>query len=1532
MKPAAKKIYKVIRTILVTTIITAVVLYGLAYILLSIPAIQNKIKAYGEKELSEYLKTDVTIGDISIKPFNQLILYDVKIPDQQGGKMIDVEKIGAGVSIYNLILKRKLVLTYAEVIGLNGHVTRPDPQSPMNIQFLIDALSPKDNKPKKPTDVTIHNIVIRKSALTYDVLSEPELAGRFDMNHVKVSDLRADVDFEKLKNHPLDLSLDVKRLSFKEKSGLNLKNISCHFDMDEKQMRVKDLNVEFPGTKISPSHEIVLNYNSPKTIATDLMGQTHHLELRDNYITLSDFKGFAPQLKDFTKPLRLTAQVSGNTDEVHIGNFHLASDDKSTEIDIKADVYNLSNLNALSFQVPAYDLKTSPGKLMDLLGENVLNVSPIVKSIIRNCKSLHLKGNVKGTPDDIQSKSDISTPLGNVTIDGAFRKNAAGEMKFDGHVETPRLNVGGLIDKLDIFGEVGMNTDVSVSLLKNQLQSAQLKGNIAFVDFKGTRYHNINADFTGKKNEFHGLLSMNDPDGEIELNGDAVLNGKDTKIDVDLYANRLALSKFKSLSPGLPDNTLSLKMNASFTGNDINNATGVIDISDLTIAKSKGAPIHLNHIELMAQSDSRPKLISITSDFVNGRIEGQYDFKTIVPAVKGMLAQAFPDMFGKYASYTGRQSDNNFTFHFVVDPNEKFNALVQTPVKLVYKATVTGNLNAVDKDFNLNVSAPYLLQGKNLIEGTMLTASINKAENVTLNAHTLLPSKNGKITVALDANGVNDRLDSDLSWKYDRERDYHGNIRLSTLLKRGLDNALLANVEVEPSEIVANDTVWNVESGNIFVMNSEVLVDSIVAHRDNQLIGIDGKVSKNPDDVLTLTLQDIDLDYVFETLHINHVSFGGRATGVFYASNLLSKTPRLSTPGLNVSNLKYNNAVMGDAIIESHWDVDKQAVAINADLSQDNGHHSLINGEIFPGQDSLYFDFKANRANVAFMKPFVSAFSSDISGEATGQAVLLGNFHNIDLYGDIKADDLTFKIDYTNVDYTCHGDSVHMIPGRIAFNDVTIYDRDNHKAKLNGWITHRYFHDPSFNFSITDAHDLLAYDISEKANPDWYGTIYGNGSAFVTGEPGVVNIKVAMESAPRSKFTFVMSDAEVANEYNFITYRDRDQLNIPPVVMVEPEDTLPEIVRQLKQQINKTSTSLPTKYKIDLQGDITPDLQMILVMDPVGGDRIKATGRGNLKMTYDNDDEQLGMFGKYVLDKGSYNFTLQDIIIKDFTIRDGSSISFQGDPYKALLDIEAIYSLNANIRDLDQSFASDRDLNRTNVPVHALLRVQGAISAPDISFDLEFPTLTSEAHRKVKSVISTEEMMNRQIIYLLALNRFYTPEYMNNSTNNNELVSVASSTISSQLSSMLGQISENWSISPNFRSDKGDFSDMEVDVMLSSQLLNNRLLFNGNFGYRDNTYNTKNSNFIGDFDIEYLLNPKGSLRLKAYNHFNDQNYYVRNAMTTQGVGIVFKHDFDRWFDFMKKKEQPAAVATDTVPGVQEVLPVQETDTVAGDTN
>ena len=367
-----------------------------------------------------------------------------------------------------------------------------------------------------------------------------------------------------------------------------------------------------------------------------------------------------------------------------------------------------------------------------------------------------------------------------------------------------------------------------------------------------------------------------------------------------------------------------------------------------------------------------------------------------------------------------------------------------------------------------------------------------------------------------------------------------------------------------------------------------------------------------------------------------------------------------------------------------------------------------------------------------------------------------------------------------------------------------------------------------------------------------------------------------------------------------------------PIDTVPVEDDVPEIVKQLKARVQHEEEGEPTHYNIDLQGDITPDAQLIIVMDPVGGDRIRAYGSGNMRLTY-NDNDEMTMFGKYTLERGSYNFTLQDIIIKDFTIKNGSSISFQGDPYAAVLDLEAVYALTANLRDLDETFSQDKEIARTNVPVHALLRAKGLISQPEISFDIELPTLTADSYRKVKSIVSTDDQMNRQIIYLLALNRFYTPDYMNSTSRNNELTSVASSTISSQLSNMLGKVSDKWTISPNFRSEKGDLSDMEFDLALSSQLLNNRLILNGNFGYRDNTYDTRSTNFIGDFDIEYLLNERGTLRLKAYNHFNDQNYYVRNALTTQGVGLVWKHDFDRPENFNKRLRELTKAKSDSLP-------------------
>lgn len=1484
---AAHGVYNVIRSIVVTVLVVAVLLFALAYVLLSLPQVQNKIRQAGEKSLSEYLKTDVSIGKVEILPFNRLEMYNVTVPDQQGDSLLAIDKLGAGISLSDLVLHKRVVVTYVEIMGLNGHITRADKDSPTNLQFVLDAFKPKPVQPPKPFDVQVYNIVIRKSALSYDVLNEPRKSGQFDVNHIRLSDLRADLLLPRLKNN--DFEIDLKRLSFAEQSGLRLKHLSSHVLLNDTALTAENIHLQLPGSDIHLNDQH-LHYSSLSAIGQEIKDSPLEFTVHNAIVTPSDFSVFVPPLRRFDYPLRLNTTVRRDGETIDIPVLSVQSSNGKLMADVAGRVDNMGNGSKFRYDINHLNVVASSSEITKLTND-FMTLSPQVREMIARCGDVKVNGSTHGTRREITFQGEVGTALGDVTLNGQLTPP---DKRFKGHVKMPGFQLGKLLAKQELVGDVAMDADVDATLRGNDIDGF-FDGALAHIDFRGHRYQDITAKVEKCGNDISGDIVVNDPDVKLDASGQVRLAGAETLVNASINTDGLSLAQL-GVYPKNADHVLSVSAVASLQGNNPNNLVGNLEINDLDYSNPGGEGLHLKHLQVVANHDEGRQHVDISSDYLNGSIEGTYDVTTLLPALKRMLSIAFPEFITVDDGRKEGACPNDLKFNFEILPDDEWKSLVKLPVDLIYNATISGELNQRENSFDIHLSAPYLLQGNKVIEGTKIDATLDSATQcLALHAQSLIPNKKGKIAVNLDASGIDNRLDANMAWRMMREHDYSGNINLSALLQRAQDGSLQADIDINPSRLAFNDTVWSIVPGKISVEHGVVHVDNFAGQNDRQYIKLNGTASKAPEHTLCLELNDVSLDYIFETLAINHVDFGGRATGKFYASNLFDKNIRLNTDNLHVKDITYNNAHMGDADIKSHWMNDTNAVALYADIDN-SGHHSIIDGAIFIGDDSLDLTFDADKANIAFLQPFMEAFTSKVEGKVSGQARLFGNFHTINLEGDLMADTMSMFIDYTKVTYKVIGDSVHIVPDLITLNDITLYDRDGHTASLNGWLRHDSFHNPSFNFAITNARNLLAYDTNVRDNPDWYGTIYGNGSAFVTGEPGIVEIKADMESAARSTFTFVMSDAEQADNYNFITFRDKNLLNAPPTPEpVSVADTIPPSVREYLVQKNvqtDQTPSRPTAYTIDLQGAVNNDVDLIVVMDPVGGDRIRCKGNGNLRLTYNNNDE-LAMYGKYTLEQGNYNFTLQDVIIKDFTIREGSSISFNGDPYEAILDIEALYSLNANLKDLDESFANDPAFTRTNVPVHALLRAKGVIDHPDISFDLEFPSLTTDAYRKVKSVISTDDMMSRQIVYLLALNRFYTPEYMTGtSTNSNELTSIAASTISSQLSNILGKMSENWSIAPNFRSDKGDFTDTEFDLALSSQLLNNRLIFNGNFGYRDNTYNTHNSNFIGDFDLEYLLNRKGTLRLKAYNHFNDQNYYVRNALTTQGVGLVWKHDFD----------------------------------------
>ncbi|MBD5257445.1 MAG: hypothetical protein HDS52_01980 [Barnesiella sp.] len=1501
-----KGFFKIIRGLVMTCMLLAIVVPALLYVALSLPWIQDALRERCETLLSEKLGAEVTVGDLGIRPFNRATVRDVAIVSE-GDTLLVADRISAGINLYELILHGNIAIDYAELTGVDLRLRRADHDSPLNIQPVIDALSGKEEK-KEPTqfDLRVNTVVIRRTSISYDIDSAPAVEpGQFDPNHISINNLRADLNIPRLSND--DMRIDLKRLAFAERSGLSVTDIHALFRYSPEALGWENMVITMPGSRLEPT-DFSESLPTLAGVASGLSSRMLSLGFKKgSHIYLPDIAPLAPELDEFDTTVTFNFDIEASRSRVDVTTLNVADDSGELALALdNATIFRPLDKEQLTYRVNDLSLRIG-GRLYSMLADCRI---PALKAL-NLPRGLTMKGSAEGNLRTGHAEADLNLDGGSMEARMAYSKpDEKSPLSAKFNLTAKNIDLAEALGRTDL-GNLNA-TAKGQATLAGRRSRASVEADVTDFSWRGNSYDRLTAALSYNAGAIDGRAALVDDAGGIavDFNGDITpgnesLDFSATLADVDLNGLNLS-NRFDGY-------ILNALIDGSLSGLLPDRADGIITVTDFDITSPSDETLAFDNISLIFDSSSMPRSIELQSDIINGDITGDFRFATLMPALRALAFEALPALADPAAGTRLQQKQevdgNNFSFSFTLDNLDRISDFFHLPVYAIYPVTLEGGIDENTMQASVDLDAPYLRQGNKLIEGTRFSAFIDGIEGTDRAVlNTSYPSKDGMTAITLALQAERNVVNTDITWKIDRERDYSGSVSLSTLIERGSEG-INTYTDMHQSTMAFNDSVWTLSPALIVSEgSSRIDVKGINVSRDNQFVKINGSVSANPADTLEIDVLNLNLDYIFASLGIDKVMLGGDATGQLTASELLTPAPHLSTDGIHVTDISYNGCVLGDADVISWWDNDLKAVALDGTIHQHNGRTAKVEGEIFPLSSSLDIRLHPDETPVGFMGEYMKAFASDISGTGSGWARIFGTFADIDMEGEIYAKDLRLKLDFTNTYFTA-SDSIIITPGKISLRDVTLSDPYGNTAKLNGIVTHDFFRNPAFDFSITDARGMLVYDETPKQNADWYGRIFVNGGATVKGEPGVVKIDVEATTTAGSTFTFVLSELEIADEYTFLTFRDKDA-----VEEIEEEIKIDErmgAVEHLRAMLNKPSDDQASDYIIELRVNITPEAEVILVMDPVGGDRIRSYGQGNLRMVYTSADNDLRMFGTYTLDRGTYNFTLQDIIIKDFIINSGSQIAFTGDPLAARLDIEAIYSLNANLSDLDESFLQDKELNRTNVPVHAVLKVTGDIQEPEIKFDLAFPTLTSDTYRKVKSIVSTEEMMNRQIIYLLALNRFYTPDYMTSTTKGNELFSVASSTISSQLSNILGHLSDNWSVSPNFRSDRGDFSDMEVDVALSSRLLNNRLIFNGNLGYRDNLMNS--NQFIGDFQIEYLLNRTGSIRLKAYNFYNDQNYYLRTADTTQGVGVMFKKDFDNFLSFLRRRKKSNTKTGGTKP-------------------
>lgn len=1459
------------------------------------------------EELSDLLNTRVTIGRINIGLLNRIIIDDVLLDDQDEQEMLKVTRLSAKFDIMPFF-KGKISISSVQLFGFNINLQKKTPDSPPNFKFVLDAFASNDTvKKDNSLDLRINSILIRRGRMAYHVLSEEETPGKFNAKHIHLQNIIANISLKALSKDSINLG--IKRLSLDEKvSGFSLKKMSLKLVANSRQTSIDNFAIELPETSLKLD-TIHLIYDSLK--AFDRFTEQVRFSFRTlpSQITLKDISPFLPALSHFKEPISLDMEVKGTVNQLTCSHLEITADNR--QFRLKGDVA----LQDLSHPQDAYVFGTlseltattrGVGFLVRNLSHDYNGVPPVLERL----GNVSFRGEVSGYFTDIVTYGQLHTDLGGVNMDLKLSSDKSkGLFAYSGAVKTTDYKLGKLLAN-EQLGEITFNLDVHGRHVTDRLPVVELKGLIASVDYSRYRYENITLDGEYKQGGFNGKVALDDPNGSIYLNGDVNVSSRIPTFNFQAIINKLRPHDL-NLTSKYPDTEFSLKLRANFTGGSVDEMIGEINVDSLEFM-SPEKQYFMNNMNIRASKQNNENQLRLTSEFLTASVEGKFQYHTLPASILNIMRKYVPSLI--LPPKKPIETHNNFQFDINIYNTDILSTIFDIPLTVYTHSTLKGYFNDPLQRLRVEGYFPRLQYKNNFIESGMILCE-NPSDHIRARVRLTNLKKKGAVNLSLDAQAKDDNISTTLNWGNSAAVTYSGQLAAVAKFLRteGEKPLLKAMVEVKPTDIILNDTLWQIHPSQVVVDSGKVDVNNFYFSHQDRYVRINGRLSDNPQDSVKVDLKDINMGYVFDIASISDdVNFEGDATGTAYASGVFKK-PVMNTR-LFIKNFSLNQGRLGDLNIYGEWDNENRGIRLDASIKDISTTPSRVTGIIHPlkPESGLDLNIEANELNLKFLEHYMKSIANDIKGRATGKVHFYGKFKGLNLDGAVMTN-ASMNFDILNTHFAIK-DTILLAPTGLTFNNIHISDMEGHSGRMNGYLHFQHFKNLNYRFEI-QANNMLVMNTKESTDMPFYGTVYGTGNALLTGNAiQGLDVNVAMTTNRNSIFTYINGSVASATSNQFIKFVDKT-----PRRTIQDSIQIISYYEQLQQKRQEAEEEQKTDIRLNILVDATPDATMKIIMDPVAGDYISGKGTGNIRTEFYNKGD-VKMFGSYQINQGVYKFSLQEVIRKDFVIKNGSTITFNGAPLDANLDIQASYTVNsASLNDLIPEESSSI-IQQPNVKVNCIMNLSGILVRPTIKLGIELPNERDEVQTLVRNYISTEEQMNMQILYLLGIGKFYTEDARNNQ-NSNVMSSVLSSTLSGQLNNALSQVFEtnNWNIGTNLSTGDKGWTDMEVEGILSGQLLNNRLLINGNFGYRDNPM--ANTNFVGDFEAEWLINRSGDIRLKAYNETNDR-YYTKTNLTTQGVGIMYKKDFNKWSDLFfwnkwklrnkRKQEEKSKQQTDSI--------------------
>ncbi len=681
-----------------------------------------------------------------------------------------------------------------------------------------------------------------------------------------------------------------------------------------------------------------------------------------------------------------------------------------------------------------------------------------------------------------------------------------------------------------------------------------------------------------------------------------------------------------------------------------------------------------------------------------------------------------------------------------------------------------------------------------------------------------------------------------------------------------------AKISILPSLLKINSEDWAIqEKVRISFNNGKTEISNFDLTNGIQKLSIDGTLSDDPDDLLTVGFKDFSLKTLNPFVKTLGVTLDGHLNGETKLSNLL-KSPNIKDD-LKVDSLNFNNTYIGNLAENSSYDKENNIANIYTQILAGNKETFKVEGNLNLKDKLIDLSVKLDDSELTVLEPFVNELVSNLKGNITSDLTVKGPFSKPEINGTLSLNKAQLTVNYLKTTYTI-SDDVSVNNSVIKIDDLKLNDVDNNEAIANGTVDLNDINNPNLDVTV-NAKKFMALNTTAKDNSIYFGQAYATGTFKFKGPTNRMFIGIDAKTEKGTVFNLPLNSSETVTSKDFITFVSKDTANT-----VKKATSFDGLTMSFKLSVDPNSTTNIFTTLGNLSGKGNADL--------------------NLEINSLGDFE---MSGDYIIESGSFDFTAQEVINKKFTIRQGGTIRWTGNPTAAQIQLKAIYALRANLSDLYTAANRDRSSNANErVSTEVEMGLSGLLLKPDIKLDIFFPS-NPAIKEELQAYFNDENNLNLQAFSLI-IRRSFAP-----GTGAANLGEQLTSGVTSTATELLFNQFNNVLSSLNL-----DFVDINIrslsEANASFKFFNDRIILNAGIVDRRSTSDLSpigfSKNNVGsEVEILALIKKDGSLVGKLANKPPTQQSIFTNSGINQNtnvtsLGLIYTQQFDNFREFLQK--------------------------------